>query len=95
MSDERTDERGELESGRNTHRSPVEERYRKVFEHNNDAVMIVDFETESFVDVNPTACELLGYTREELLSMNPKDIHPGDIDRVRKEIGRASCRERV
>jgi len=85
MSDERTDERGEFKSGADTHRSPVEERYRKVFEHNNDAVMIVDFETESFVDVNPTACELLGYTREELLSMNPENIHPGDIDRVREE----------
>jgi PAS domain S-box-containing protein len=66
-------------------RSPVEERYRKVFEHNNDAVMIVDFETESFVDVNPKACELLGYSREELLSMDPEDIHPEDIDRVRDE----------
>ena len=85
MSDERTDERDSFESGVDTHRSPVEERYRKVFEHNNDAVMIVDFETESFVDVNPTACELLGYTREELLSMDPEDIHPSDIERVREE----------
>jgi len=66
-------------------RSTVEERYRKVFEHNNDAVMIVDFETESFVDVNPRACELLGYSREELLSMDPESIHPDDIDRVREE----------
>jgi PAS domain S-box-containing protein len=63
----------------------VEERYQKVFEYNNDAVMIVDFETESFVDVNPRACELLGYSREELLSMDPEDIHPDDIDRVREE----------
>ena len=66
-------------------RSAVEERYRKVFEHNNDAVMIVDLETESFVDVNPRACELLGYSREELLSMDPEAIHPDDIARVREE----------
>ena len=66
-------------------RSSIEERYRKVFEHNNDAVMVVDFETESFVDVNPRACDLLGYSREELLSMDPEAIHPDDIARVRRE----------
>ncbi len=62
-----------------------EERYRKIFEYNNDAVMIVDLETESFVDVNPAACELLGYSSEELLSMDPEAIHPDDIERVREE----------
>ncbi|WP_435186478.1 two-component system sensor histidine kinase NtrB [Halobellus sp. EA9] len=65
--------------------SAAEERYRKIFEHNNDAVMVVDLESEAFVDVNPRACELLGYSREELLSMHPEDIHPSDIDRVRRE----------
>lgn len=67
------------------HLSAAEERYRKIFEHNSDAVMVVDLESESFVDVNPRACELLGYSREELLSMDPEDIHPSDIDRVRHE----------
>ncbi|MFC6942725.1 nitrogen regulation protein NR(II) [Salinirubellus sp. GCM10025818] len=63
----------------------TEERYRKIFEHNNDAVMIVDIESEAFVDVNPAACELLGYSREELLSMHPEDIHPDDVERIREE----------
>ncbi|ELZ33164.1 sensor histidine kinase [Halorubrum tebenquichense] len=85
MSNEPADDRGARESAADDRRPPVEERYRKVFEHSNDAVMVVDFETESFVDVNPTACELLGYSREELLSMNPEDIHPDDFDRVREE----------
>jgi len=85
MSDEPTDE-GDTERGK-THegRSSVAERYRKVFKHNNDAVMIVDLEAESFVDVNPRACELLGYSREELLTMDPEAIHPDDIARVREE----------
>jgi len=65
--------------------SAAEERYRKIFEHTNDAVMIVDLETEEFIDVNPAACELLGYSREELLSMHPEDIHPDDVERVREE----------
>ena len=63
----------------------LEERYRKIFRYNNDAVMVVDLETESFLDVNPAACDLLGYAREELLSMDPEDIHPNDIERVREE----------
>jgi len=62
-----------------------EERYRKIFQHNNDAVMVVDLENESFLDVNPAACDLLEYSREEILSMRPEDIHPDDIDRVREE----------
>jgi len=65
--------------------SPPEERYRKIFEYNNDAVMVVDLETESFLDVNPAACNLLGYSREELLSLHPEDIHPNDVERVREE----------
>lgn len=73
------------ESGGDHQRSPAEERYRKIFEHNNDAVMVVDLEDEEFVDVNPKACELLGYSRSELLSMHPEEIHPNDIDRVRDE----------
>ncbi|MDZ7745822.1 MAG: PAS domain-containing sensor histidine kinase [Halobacteriales archaeon] len=62
-----------------------EERYRKIFQYNNDAVMVVDLETESFLDVNPAACDLLGYSRDELLSMHPEDIHPNDVERVREE----------
>ncbi|WP_435197368.1 PAS domain S-box protein [Natronomonas sp. EA1] len=65
--------------------SPPEERYRKIFQYNNDAVMVVDLETESFLDVNPAACDLLGYSRGELLSMHPVDIHPNDVERVREE----------
>jgi PAS domain S-box-containing protein len=61
------------------------ERYRKIFQYSNDAVMIVDFETESFVDVNPAACELLSYDRAELLALDPDDIHPEDMDQIREE----------
>lgn len=63
----------------------AEERYRKVFEHSNDAVMLVDLEMETFLDANPAACDLLGYARAELLSMAPEDIHPDDVERIREE----------
>ena len=61
------------------------DRYEKIFQHSNDAIMIVDFDTESFVDVNPAACEMLGYSRQELLSLEPADIHPNDMDRIRED----------
>jgi len=54
----------------------IERRYRKIFQHSNDAIMIVDIESESFVDVNPAACDMLGYTRDGLLEMDPASIHP-------------------
>jgi len=61
------------------------ERYEKVFRHSNDAIMVVDIESESFVDVNPAACEMLGYEKAQFLAMDPGEIHPEDMDRVREE----------
>jgi PAS domain S-box-containing protein len=61
------------------------ERYETIFRHSNEAIMIVDFETDSFVDVNPAACEMLGYSRPELLALDPTAIHPDDMDRIRTE----------
>lgn len=50
-----------------------EARYRALFEWANDAIFIEDRE-DRIVDVNHRACELLGYTREELLQMRVPDL---------------------
>ena len=50
-----------------------EEKYRVLFETAKDAVFLSD-ETGRFVDVNPVACESLGYSREELLKLSNKEI---------------------
>ncbi|MDL1963223.1 MAG: response regulator [Deltaproteobacteria bacterium] len=50
-----------------------EERYRVLFETAKDAIFVSD-ETGRFVDVNQAACEFLGYSREELLKLGPKEI---------------------
>lgn len=47
--------------------------------------MVVDLETEAFLDVDPAASETLGYAREERLSIDPEDIHPNHVERVRTE----------
>ncbi|MFQ5691454.1 MAG: GAF domain-containing protein [Nitrospinota bacterium] len=50
-----------------------EEKYRTLFEQARDAIEIVD-ETGRLVDCNQKACELSGYTREELLGKRLEDI---------------------
>ncbi len=51
------------------------DRYRVLFEQANDAIFIHDM-GGLFLEVNGTACERLGYSREELLGMSPQDISP-------------------
>ncbi|MFW5771326.1 MAG: PAS domain S-box protein [Spirochaetota bacterium] len=50
-----------------------ESRYRQLFNRAADAMFIHDFDG-NFLQVNDAACEKLGYTREELCSMNIRDI---------------------
>lgn len=50
-----------------------EERYRLLFEQANDAILISD-EMDAIIDANQRACDLLGYTRAELLSLHIPDI---------------------
>jgi diguanylate cyclase (GGDEF)-like protein/PAS domain S-box-containing protein len=51
-----------------------EERFRTIFDSVNDLIFVHDFETGNFVEVNRSACEMLGYTRSELLKLNIGDI---------------------
>ncbi len=55
-----------------------EERYRLLFSSISDVILVhpfhEDMTPEVFVEVNDVACERLGYTREELLTMSTFDI---------------------
>lgn len=48
-------------------------RYSALFEGAGDAIFVHSLDGR-FLDVNQAACDSLGYTREELLEMTPKDI---------------------
>ncbi|MGD9331402.1 MAG: PAS domain S-box protein, partial [Desulfobacterales bacterium] len=48
-------------------------RYRSLFEHASDALFIEN-DDDQILDANPKACELLGYSREELRTMTVPDI---------------------
>ena len=50
-------------------------RFRAAMDLSADSIMLIDRATMRFVDVNGTACEHLGYTREQLLQMGPQDLN--------------------
>jgi diguanylate cyclase (GGDEF)-like protein/PAS domain S-box-containing protein len=71
-----------------------QKRYRLLFEVSNDAVYLHGLdaagEPTRFVAVNDTACEALGYTREEMLALTPRAIDaapkPGQLRRVMERL---------
>jgi len=60
-----------------------EERFRRLFEQSNDAVLI--HQSGRILDVNKRACEMLGYRKNQLYTMRIEDLHPED-DRVGSSI---------
>jgi diguanylate cyclase (GGDEF)-like protein/PAS domain S-box-containing protein len=75
-----------------TERRAAEEelrRFRLAMDKSADMIVLIDRTTMRFVDVNETACRLLGYSREELLSMGPQDVLPvsrEDLERSYDEL---------
>jgi len=54
-----------------------EARYRRLFEESSDAIFIHDLEGK-ILDVNRQACEMMGHSRDRLLSMRLPALHPED-----------------
>jgi PAS domain S-box-containing protein len=50
-----------------------EQNYRSLFEQASDAIMVTDL-NGNFIDVNSAMCKMVGYTKEELLSLNIADV---------------------
>ncbi|MDR4478966.1 MAG: PAS domain S-box protein [Nitrospira sp.] len=60
-----------------------EERFRHLFEQASDGIVMADM-AGHYLDVNTRACHMLGYSREELLSMSVTDLlDPHDYRRLR------------
>ncbi len=51
-----------------------EKRYRRLFEVESDAILLVDCETNRILDANVAASNLYGYTHEELLRLKATDV---------------------
>lgn len=50
--------------------SQSEAKYRSIFSAANDAIVLVDCYSGQILDINEFACELYGYSREEMLKLN-------------------------
>jgi len=62
-------------------------RFRTALDNSGDAVIIIDPATMKIVDVNQIACDVLEYTREELVRMGPEEINPDfNTEKVQKDI---------
>lgn len=50
------------------------ERFRSAMDATADAIMLIRRSTMKFIEVNATACSMLGYTRDEFFAMHPLDL---------------------
>jgi PAS domain S-box-containing protein len=63
-----------------------EEKYRVLFERSIHGILAADIETKRFVFANPSICQMLGYSTNELVHLRIADIHPKEVlDDVIKE----------
>jgi len=53
-----------------------EERFKTIFDHAGDGILIARTEDKRFFMGNTTICEILGYTPEEIATLGVADIHP-------------------
>lgn len=53
------------------------ERFRAALDATEDAIYLIDRTRMRFIDMNESACRVLGYTRKELRVMSPHQIKPG------------------
>ena len=69
--------------------------FRALVDQSNDAIEVIDVKTGRFLDFNDTACRDLGYSREELLSLNVFDIDPTVNQSTFSQIGEELSRTGV
>jgi PAS domain S-box-containing protein len=50
--------------------------FRTLIDRSNDGIEVIDPETGRFLDVNETACQAHGYTRDEYLTLSVRDVAP-------------------
>ena len=56
-----------------------EERFRKIFEQNKEAIFVSDPQTGAILDCNLEAEKLTNRSKKEILSMRVDDLHPQDV----------------
>jgi PAS domain S-box-containing protein len=72
-----------------------EKRYRTLFEHAAEGILVTDVKTRKFRYANPSICKMLEYSEAELTELSIEDIHPkSDIIRVLRQFKEMSQGEK-
>ncbi|MCD5993964.1 EAL domain-containing protein [Pseudomonas sp. CDFA 602] len=58
------------------------ERFRSVMDASEDAIFLINRNTMSLIEFNRRACQLLGYTTEELLHKTPADLGEASMEQL-------------
>ncbi len=62
-------------------------RFRQLLDKTNDAIVIHSLDGEKIIDVNHTACKIIGYSREELLKKSIFDLDlKSDVSEIQHDI---------
>jgi len=61
------------------------QRFRMAMDVSADSIYLTDPVAMRFVYVNDTACQRLGYTREQLLQMAPQDVRTSSREQISRE----------
>ena len=61
-----------------------DDRFRKVFNHSNDGIFIIDPERDRILEANPRACQMLGYSYNELAALRITSVHPDEMPALMK-----------
>ena len=60
----------------------IQTRFQRLFDSTNDALFVITPSGDEITECNPAACDLVGYSRDELLSVSLIDtIHADDSER--------------
>jgi diguanylate cyclase (GGDEF)-like protein/PAS domain S-box-containing protein len=72
-----------------------EERYRTLIEQTADGIFLADSQG-NYIDVNSAGCDMLGYTREEVLNLTFLDVlDPSEIPRLSSQVATLTTGELV
>jgi PAS domain S-box-containing protein len=59
-----------------------EDRFRQIFNFCHDAIFVIDPTGDQILEVNPKACQMLGYSQKELLAIPISAVHPNEMTRL-------------
>jgi two-component system sensor histidine kinase/response regulator len=65
-----------------------EEKFRNLFEHAKDAVILADADTGLLVDINPAACKMIGLPKDKIIGQHQTIIHPPEMAEKFKQVFR-------